>query len=201
MFYFLDILGTFIFAITGGLKAVRYNLDFLGVVVLSVIVGVGGGIVRDLIIGYNPPTVFRDELYLIVSILAGILVFFVANLIEKKIRFIIILDAIGLGVFSVIGASKALEHQMGPLGVVMMAILTSTGGGVIRDIFVREIPAIIRRDFYATASLLGGITYLISFNLGLNFVLRSLLVILVTTGLRLLAVYFKIELPRVKNKK
>lgn len=199
MIYILDLLGTFVFAITGGLKAVKYNLDILGIIVLSIIVGVGGGVIRDLILGYNPPNVFRDEIYLIVCLAAGLLVFFFSYLIERKIRFLLIFDAVGLGVFALIGANRAASYDMGPLGVIMMGTITATGGGLLRDVLVREIPIIIKKDFYASAALVGCIFYLIADHYQLPNLIKIVMPILITTSLRLTAIIFNINLPKTKN--
>lgn len=198
MFYFLDLLGTLVFAITGGLKAVRHELDILGVLVLATATGTGGGIFRDLLLGNNPPNTFRDENYLLVCIAGGLLAFLAASYIEKKIKLIIVLDAIGLGVFGIIGFTCGIDAQLGNLEIVLMGVITATGGGVVRDIFVQEVPALIRRDFYATAVLIGGFLYLILTKLQLDKTIITLIVITFITTIRLMAYYFKINLPRAK---
>lgn len=199
MFYFLDLLGTLVFAITGGLKAVRHELDILGVLVLATATGTGGGIFRDLLLGNNPPNTFRDENYLLVCIAGGLLAFLAASYIEKKIKLIIVLDAIGLGVFGIIGFTCGIDAQLGNLEIVLMGVITATGGGVVRDIFVREVPALIRRDFYATAVLIGGFLYLILTKLQLDKTIITLIVISFITAIRLMAYHFKINLPRARK--
>jgi len=197
--YLLDILGTMIFAISGAFRAVKYELDLLGVLVLAVATGVGGGVLRDLLIGFVPPAAFRDETYLFVCLLGGLLVFLAAPKIARRWDAVMVADAVGLGVFTAIGAAKAAEFHLGPLGIVMMAVLTATGGGVIRDVLVSEIPAVIRVDFYATASLCGGLCFLIVGLAGGNEFLQLLSSFLVTTGLRLIAMTYKINLPRMQS--
>jgi len=199
MFYALDIFGTFIFALSGGFRAVKYEMDILGVLVLAISTGVGGGICRDLILGATPPAAFQDELYIITCIAGGLLVFFFAHKLAFQWRKIIVSDALGLGVFTVIGASKAVAFGLGPVGIVMMGCLTATGGGVIRDILVREIPSVIATDFYATASIFGGIVFV-----GMNHhcPAESVVVpftVVVTTAFRMLAMRFNLDLPKVKK--
>jgi len=197
--YLLDILGTLVFAISGAFRAVKYELDLLGVLVLAVATGVGGGILRDLLIGFVPPSALRDETYLLVCFLGGLLVFLAAPKIARRWDLVMVADALGLGVFSAIGAAKAAEFHLGPLGIVMMAVLTATGGGVIRDVLVSEIPAVIRVDFYATAALCGGLCFLAVGMAGGSEIFQLTSAIFVATGLRLLAMIYKIHLPRVRS--
>jgi len=197
--YLLDILGTLVFAISGAFRAVKYELDLLGVLVLSVATGVGGGILRDLLIGSVPPSALRDETYLLVCILGGLLVFFAAPKIARRWDLVMVADAVGLGVFSAIGAAKAAEFNLGPVGIVTMAVLTATGGGIIRDVLVSEIPAVIRVDFYATAALCGGLCFLAVGLAGFNEFFQLISSLLVATGLRLIAMIYRINLPRVQS--
>jgi len=197
--YLLDILGTLVFAISGAFRAVKYELDILGVLVLAVATGVGGGILRDLIIGFAPPAAFRDESYLIVCLLGGLIVFLAAPKIARRWDLVMAADAVGLGVFSAIGAAKAAEFHLGPLGIVMMSVLTATGGGVIRDVLVSEIPAVIRVDFYATAAICGGLCFLAAGLAGFNEFFQLISSLVVATGLRLVAMIYRINLPRVRS--
>lgn len=199
LFYFLDLTGTFVFAVSGGLKATRHQLDLLGIIVLAILTGVGGGILRDVLLGATPPAVFQDELYLVVCVCGGLLAFWAASHIEPFWREMMIADAIGLGVFAGIGAVKAHAFELGPIGIVMMAGLTATGGGVVRDVLVREIPAVLQKDFYATAALAGGLCYLVATALGSAESLALLMTALLTTGLRFYAMFSKIDLPRAKR--
>ncbi len=199
MFFFLDLFGTFIFGLSGAFRAVKYELDILGVLILSIITGVGGGMVRDALLGATPAASLTDERYLIVTITAGLLVFFFAKKLAKQWRKIIVSDALGLGVFTAIGVTKALEYGLGPVGAVIIGVVTSTGGGVIRDILVREVPGIVSRDFYATASIIGGISLLLVRYYGGNSLLQVTVAVVVTTALRLLAMKYHIHLPKVKK--
>ena len=190
--FILDIAGTFIFALTGALKAVRHRLDWLGILVLSAITGVGGGVLRDVILGNTPPAAFGNELYLMFSLLAGIIVIITIPVLPAgwALNFkqvIPVGDALGLGVFTLIGASKGLSAGLGPVGILFTGAVTSCGGGMIRDILVREVPALLKRDFYATASISGGALYILLNSLEVDQWITHLTVILFTTALRLIA--------------
>ena len=200
MLYILDLIGTFVFAVSGGLKATRHRLDLLGILVLATLTGVGGGILRDLLLGDTPPAVFQDELFLAVCIAGGLLAFWAASHIEAWVQEMMIADAIGLGVFAAIGAAKAHAFDLGPIGIVMMAGLTATGGGVVRDVLVREIPAVIQKDFYATAALAGGLCFLGTLALELRAPFQLAITAILTTGLRFFAMYRQIHLPRARKK-
>lgn len=196
----LDLTGTAVFAVSGGFKAVRHELDILGVAVLAVMTGVGGGMLRDLLLGKTPPLAFTDEKYLLVCLAMAVLVIFLAPRIARIWTVIKVLDAIGLGTFAVIGASQALQSGLGVVGVVFVGVITACGGGIIRDMMVMEIPAVISRDFYATAAAVGALTLWIGQKTGVgHFWWFSFIAILLTTGLRLLAMHRKFSLPRVRQ--
>ncbi|MBX2821027.1 MAG: trimeric intracellular cation channel family protein [Rhodothermaceae bacterium] len=197
--YALDLAGTFVFAVSGGLKAVKYELDLLGIVVLAILTGVGGGIIRDVLLGSTPPAVFQEEFYLVVCILGGFVVFLGASHVEPRWREMMIADAIGLGVFAGVGAVKASSFGLGPIGIIMMAGLTATGGGVVRDILVREIPAVIQKDFYASAALAGGIAFLMASFFDFEPLIQLAIAAIITSGLRFYALFSKIKLPKARK--
>lgn len=196
--YVFDLCGTFVFALAGGFRAVRHELDLLGVMVLAVATGVGGGLIRDVLLGATPPAAFQDERYLIVCLLGGTAVFLAAPKVAKGWNLVMVADALGLGVFAAIGAAKADVYGLGPLGVMMMAALTATGGGAVRDVLVNEVPAVVRHDFYATAALLGGAAYLGAAALALGAPWPLLAATVTTTGLRAFAMMKKLHLPRAR---
>jgi uncharacterized membrane protein YeiH len=199
IFYIFDLFGTFAFAVSGAFKAVKYELDVLGLLVLSTLTGIGGGIIRDIVIGHLPPDVLRNEMYIIVCAVGGILVFFLAPRIAKHWNLVLIADAIGLGVFAGIGGMKGVDSGMGGIGIVILGVLTATGGGVIRDILVSEIPNIIKTDFYATAAILGCTVMAILNIFKIDRVIMLLACIAVTIVSRIIAMRFKLALPRVKS--
>lgn len=194
-----DLLGTFAFAISGAFRAVKHELDWLGLLVLATATGVGGGIVRDVVLGATPPAALQNEAYLGICF-AGAAVAVIA---KKRIAFnwdwVMLADAIGLGVFAAIGAVKAESLGAGPITIVLMAALTATGGGVIRDVLVMEIPAILKSDFYATAALIGGGLYLGLSYWPISVEVRMFAAIAITILLRLLAMRHKVELPKVRS--
>lgn len=151
----LDFIGTFAFAISGALVAVRHRLDLFGVLVLSFAAATAGGIMRDVLLGATPPASLVDWRYLAVSVLAGLLTFFRHADVERMRNPVQLFDAVGLGLFAVLGAGKALTAGLGPVGAVMLGVLTGVGGGIARDVLVAQIPHVLRRELYAVAALAG----------------------------------------------
>jgi len=194
---YLDIAGTFVFAVAGAFRATRHQLDLLGVMVLAVATGVGGGMIRDMLIGATPVAAIQSELYLSVCLAGGMVVFLASDRIATQWNRVMIMDAIGLGVFAAIGGVKALEFDLGPIGVMIMAALTATGGGVVRDLLVREVPAVLRHGFYATAALLGGAALLGADALEWSRLTQIIVAIVTTSGLRFYAMTKGVGLPRV----
>ena len=194
----LDLFGTSVFAVTGAVKAIERRLDFLGVMVLACSVGAGGGMVRDCLIGATPVAALKNEIYLLICIACGAAVFFLYRKISRTQNIIRYADAVGLGVFTAIGAAKALEYNLDFTGVVLSGVLTAIGGGVIRDIMVCSIPTVLKSDFYATASLIGGIIYYLLAKAGISFFICFLTVLFIVTGLRICAILYKFRLPKVK---
>ena len=151
----LDLVGTFAFAISGATLGVRKQLDLFGVLVLSFAAAVSGGIARDVLIGATPPVALANWHYLAVSCLAGLLVFYRDDRIERLRNPVQLFDAMGLGLFAVTGATKALESGLGAGGALLLGMLTGIGGGIARDILVARIPVVLRSDLYAIAALAG----------------------------------------------
>ena len=194
--HFFDIFGTAIFAITGALCGVHHRLDLLGVLVFGCTVGVGGGILRDAIIGATPAAALKDISYLVTCIISSLLVFFIARKLSNLHRIIALCDAIGLGVFTAIGAAKGYQYELSTIGVVLCGVLTAVGGGILRDVMSKSIPVVLTSDFYATASLFGGglfcllkeYTNLQDFNL-------FFIVFVFVSSIRVAAMCFKLRLP------
>jgi uncharacterized membrane protein YeiH len=150
----LNLLGTFVFGLSGGLAAVRARLDVFGVLALSAVVGLAGGIVRDVLIGV-PPATFRDSHYLAAVAAAGLVCCFAGPASARLQRSVLVFDAMGLAVFCVTGATIALSHGLGPVQAVILGAITGIGGGMLRDILLGEIPLVLRRELYAIPALLG----------------------------------------------
>lgn len=157
----LDFIGTFAFAISGALVAVRHRLDLFGVLVLSFAAAAAGGIVRDVLLGATPPVSVVDWRYLAVSMLAGLLTFYRHAQVERMRNPVQLFDAVGLALFAVLGANKALAAGLGPVGAVMLGILTGIGGGITRDVLVAEVPHVLRRELYAVAAFAGAVVVVV----------------------------------------
>ena len=151
----LDLAGTAVFAISGAAVGVKHRLDVFGVCVLAFVAGNAGGMLRDVLIGAVPPAAFGGWLYVTVSLLAGVATFVWHPRLERLHTPILIFDAAGLGLFSVSGTQKALAFGLNPLIAALLGMLTGIGGGMLRDVLVREIPTVLRKDLYALAALAG----------------------------------------------
>ena len=163
----LDFIGTFAFAISGALVAVRHRLDLFGVLVLSFAAATAGGIVRDLLLGATPPVALVDWRYLAVSMLAGLLTFYRHAQVERMRNPVQLSDAVGLALFAVLGADKALAAGLGPVAAVMLGVLTGVGGGIARDVLVAQVPSVLQRELYAVAALAGALVVVVGHALAL----------------------------------
>jgi uncharacterized membrane protein YeiH len=150
----LNLAGTFVFGLSGGLAAVRAKLDLFGVVVLAAVVGLAGGVIRDVLIG-TPPATFRDWRYLAAAAAAGVVCFFAGRALDRAQRSIMLFDALGLGLFAVTGATKALQFGLGPVQAILLGAITGVGGGMLRDVLLGQIPTVLREGLYAIPALLG----------------------------------------------
>ncbi len=157
----LDLAGTFVFALSGATAGVQHRLDLFGILVLSYVAGNTGGITRDVLIGAVPPLAIEDWRYVAVSMLAGLITFFRHSLINRLRSPVLIFDAMGLALFAVTGANKALAFHLSPVAAVLLGMLTGIGGGMARDILTAEIPAVLRADLYAVAALVGALAVVI----------------------------------------
>ena len=151
----LDLVGTFVFAISGAASGVKHRIDLFGVLVLSFVAATAGGIIRDVLIGAIPPASIHDWRYITLSLVAGVVTFFWYPLIAKMKSPVQFFDALGLGLFAVVGAGKALAFHLGPSAAVIMGVLTAIGGGMARDILVAEVPVVFTAELYAVAALAG----------------------------------------------
>lgn len=151
----LDLTGIFVFAISGGLVGVRKGLDVFGVLVLAGATGLGGGFLRDVLIGDVPPAALADWRYLAVPVAAGLVTFWFHPALGRMERTVTVFDAFGLGLFCVAGALKALDYGLGPLPAALMGALTAVGGGMLRDLLAGRVPVVLRSELYATPALVG----------------------------------------------
>src|SRR5512142_2090693 len=150
-----DLGGTFVFALSGATAGVKHRLDLFGVLVLSFAAGNSGGIARDVMIGAVPPAAISDWRYIAVSVLAGLTTFFWYGIIKRLKSPVLVFDAAGLALFAVSGAGKALASHAGPVTATLLGMLTGIGGGMVRDVLVRETPTVLRKELYAVAALIG----------------------------------------------
>jgi uncharacterized membrane protein YeiH len=194
----VDLLGTYVFAVEGAMTAIRANLDLLGLLVLSFATALGGGIIRDMLIGAVPPNSIRDWRYGATALAGGGTVFFFNPFFQSVPQpLMITLDAAGLALFAVAGAEKALEFGINPLIAVLMGGLTGVGGGTIRDVLLAQVPAVLRTDVYAAAALAGAAVVVVGIRLKLARGLVMTLGAVACFVLRMVAVWQHWNLPRV----
>lgn len=191
----LDLCGTFAFALSGAMAGIRRRLDVFGVLVLSVAAATFGGITRDVLIGATPPSALVDWRYLAVALAAGWIAFFWSSLIEKLTNPVRLLDAAGLAFFAVAGTEKALVFGLSPAMAALLGMVTGIGGGMLRDVLLAEIPAVLRSDLYAVAALAGAAIVAVGHMLGVPPLVTTLSGGLVCFALRVMAIRRGWSLP------
>ena len=192
----LDLIGTFAFALNGALTAVRVaRLDVIGVVTLGIITALGGGIVRDVLIGDLPPATFNNWRYLAVAAGGSLLAFLFGRRLERLSRLITVLDAAGLSLFAVTGAGKALALGLGPAQAVILGAVTGVGGGTLRDVLTQRIPTVLRSELYAIPALAGATITVISSELRVGGLPGALAGAAVCFVIRMLGVHFDLNAP------
>ncbi len=197
--YVLDLLGTAAFAVTGAVKAVEHKGDIFGIIVLATEVGVAGGVTRDVIFGRFPNS-FSDPIYVGITVAIGVATFFLFSQFKKRLNVWLIFDAVGLGVFSVVGATIAYEIVgLSFLPIVFGGVITAIGGGILRDIIVRDIPIVFVKEIYAIASLVGILVFYFILSAGADLYVATIVGLVVATGLRLVAMKLNWNLPKVKG--
>ncbi|MGI0027191.1 MAG: trimeric intracellular cation channel family protein [Nitrosopumilaceae archaeon] len=197
----LDLFGTMAFAVTGAFKAIEHKSDIVGIIILSTITGVVGGIIRDVIIGHFPPRSISDPLYVVITVLTGIAIFFLYPKIQKHWNLFLKFDALGLGVFTIIGATFAYDvFGLNFLAMALSGMLTAVGGGIVRDMFVNEIPLVIVKELYASASFVGIVIFFILLSVNTEPNIATIIGIVTTTILRLVAMKYNWNLPKVKER-
>ena len=200
MFQFLDIIGTMAFAMSGALTAMNKKLDPFGVFIIAFVTAVGGGTLRDIMIGRTPVGWMLDIKYVYVIIMGFILAILFRKKFDRLRKSLFLFDTIGLGVFTLIGLEKGINIGLHPIICVALGTMTACFGGVIRDILCNEIPVIFRREIYATICILGGIVFFMLRKMNLENDVLYLTTSLVIISVRLLAVKYKWYLPALENK-
>ena len=196
----LDLAGTFAFGLSGGLEGVRARLDLYGVVVLAGVVGLVGGITRDILLGALPPATFSDWRYLVTVAAAGLVAFFAGPTLERLYRPLNILDAAGLSLFCVTGATKALQFHVGPIQAVLLGVKTAPGGGVVRDVLVREAPAVCGKELYAVPALIGAAIVVATAELG-HPNAAAITAAIVCFLIRMVGLHFGLHLPTAPSER
>ncbi|WP_035288793.1 trimeric intracellular cation channel family protein [Clostridium sp. KNHs214] len=197
---FFEILGTIAFAISGALLGVQKKLDIFGVSFLAMVTAVGGGIFRDIVIGTIPPAAFQDPKYCLISIGTAVITFQLHKDMNKLRKIILISDAIGLGIFTVIGANAAFSHGIkGIFIVVSTGLFTGIGGGILRDVSVQHIPIVFRKEIYAVASILGALAFYLCY----KYISKETSIyigFIVTFTVRIISVKYNLNLPGCEQK-
>jgi uncharacterized membrane protein YeiH len=185
----LDLAGVFVFALSGGLAAVRHRFDVVGIVALAVATGLGGGMVRDVLLGEGPPAALRDQVYLVSPLVAAGLVLVGHRVIEGLHRPVLVFDAGGLALFCVVGTAKALDRGLGVVASVLLGVVTAVGGGVIRDVLAREVPSVFRPDsgLYAVPAALGAVAVAATWSADVFDAGTAIAIVVAVLALRLLA--------------
>ena len=204
-FFLAEVIGTIAFALSGALKAIQKKLDIFGVCFLALFTALGGGVIRDLLLGKTPPRLFESESYILIAISTALLTFAAIRGFHRYLDFGIwgdrifnICDALGLGIFAVIGTQSAAAAGFGDKVFlsVFLGMTTGVGGGVLRDIMCGEIPAVLRKHIYAVAAIAGSISYLLLTQTGQSDAVSTFFSVFLVVALRLLARHYQWNLPR-----
>ena len=191
----LDVIGAFVFALSGGVRAVEQKMDAFGVLFLAFVASVAGGVLRDVLIGAVPPAAIASSRYLIIAGLAGLACFFGYRLIQRLSAPVAAFDAIGLGLFAVVGARKALDAGLTPLMAAVLGMLTAIGGGIARDVLTVRVPMVLHREIYALAAFAGACIVTFGDAAGLSDTVTAPIGAILATGIRLLALNLDWHLP------
>lgn len=196
----LDLLGTFAFALNGALTAVRVaRLDIIGVITLGMITALGGGIIRDTLLGDLPPATFRDWRYLAVAAGGALIAFAFARHLSRLAAPIEILDAVGLSVFAVAGAGKAMDYGLGPAQAIILGAITAVGGGTIRDALLGRIPSVMSEGLYAIPALVGATIIVVAILLGVQGPTAVIVAAVACFLVRVIGIRFKLNAPRPRG--
>ena len=188
------------FAVTGAFKAIEHKADIVGIIILATITGVAGGTIRDIILGKTLPNSLIDPAYVIITVISAVILFFLYSKMRKHWNVFLKFDAIGLGVFTVIGATFAYNLVgMNFLVIVLAGMLTAIGGGILRDIFVNQTPIVFVKELYAAASFIGAVLFYFTLLVTNEIYAAMIIGLVITTTLRLVAMKYNWNLPRVKS--
>lgn len=191
----LDIVGIAVFAVAGALAGIEKKLDIFGIIFLAGVTALGGGFMRDVLLGAAPVAGLKDWRYIVTPAAVGLVVFYVHPAVSKLRRALLLVDAAGMGLFAVAGARKAIDYGLGPVGSCVIGMITAIGGGLLRDVLVREIPSILHKEIYATAALLGSIVVVTGDRVDFNNIATAVIAIAAAFTIRVLSVWRKWSAP------
>ena len=187
------------FAVTGAFKAIEHKSDFVGIILLATITGVAGGTIRDVVMGRFPNSI-SDPVYVIITVSSGICIFFLYSKLKKHWNLFLKFDAFGLGIFTIIGGTFAYNlFGLNFLAIVFAGVLTAVGGGILRDVFVNQVPIVFVKELYVTASFIGIFVFYFVLYFGVELYVATIVGIVIATGIRLTAMKFNWNLPKVKG--
>lgn len=187
------------FAVTGAFKAIEHKSDFVGVILLSTITGVAGGTIRDVVFGKFPNSI-SDPTYVIITVASGVCIFFLFSKLKKHWNLFLKFDAFGLGIFTIIGGTFAYNlFGLNFLAIIFAGVLTAVGGGILRDVFVNQVPIVFVKELYVTASFIGIFVFYFILYFGAELYIATIVGIVAATGIRLTAMKYNWNLPKVKG--
>lgn len=193
----IDILGTIAFAVSGAFSAMERKLDPFGVVILAFVTAIGGGTLRDVLIGNVPVAWLRNDVTALVILATAFITLFFGQYVKQFQKTLFLFDALGLGVFTLIGLEKGLRMQLSPGICIALGTITACFGGVIRDVLLNNVPLIFQREIYASACILGGTLYLLLQKTAIPNDWNTIIAILSIVFIRIIAIRYKLMLPRV----
>ena len=199
LIYVLDIIGTFAFAISGALVASKKEFDLFGVLIIAFATAVGGGMMRDVLIDAHPINWIGDLNYIWTIIAAVVFTFLFKSKIAPLSKTLFLFDTIGIAVFTLLGTQKGLAYDLHPFIAIVMGMVSAVMGGVIRDVLTNQVPLIFKKEIYASACLLGGAVFLVTHYFQLSESIQFMATIFTVIAIRLLAVKFHLQLPKIKD--
>ncbi len=196
---FFEYIGLFVFAASGAICAIEKRMDFFGILTLATVTAIGGGVTRDVVTNIGIPIFFSKSEYMMIILISTILVILLRGSMKWKISFIM-LDAVGLSVFTIAAGIKAIESDYNFMTFLFVSVITAVGGGLIRDILAQEVPTILKREIYAVASLVGAISFWMLYPL-IGLTISSYLCLIFIFSIRIITYYCQIHLPYIENGK
>jgi len=199
LFSICSMLGVFFFSVSGAFFAAEKNMDILGFILVAAVTGVGGGTLRDLLLGVTPVFWITEPVSIYLCVIAASLTYFAVNLFRQRDAWILWMDAVGLSVFAIMGAQAALAYGAPPFIAVVMGVMTATFGGIMRDVLCAEVLTLMRPEIYISCALLGAFVYVLLHQLGMSESMALIIALVAGFSLRAAAIWFKLTLPSFKS--